>query len=267
MSNQAVVVVGGRSAGMESIGSRTGRVLKHSMGSSMRSVLALVGLLLLAPLTALATPITYTFSSGSAVVRGTLAGSSTSIFQGASSLNVPLVGVSAVYDADAGLFGRLESFTLQARDFNIDLDEVLVGLDTLTVNDPTLTSLAGSDLNLFGQFTLPTSISGTVSGAFPGGSTFGPIPIESLSGTGSSSGLVSVSGDKLILSVVGVTVASFPQLASRDPNAPNVEIKADFVFVGNKVEPAVPEPSAALLYAAGLVTLGMAKRRTARNSA
>ena len=237
------------------------------MGSSMRSVLALVGLLLLAPLTALATPITYTFSSGSAVVRGTLAGSSTSIFQGASSLNVPLVGVSAVYDADAGLFGRLESFTLQASDFNIDLDEVLVGLDTLTVNDPTLTSLAGSDLNLFGQFTLPTSISGTVSGAFPGGSTFGPIPIESLSGTGSSSGLVSVSGDKLILSVVGVTVASFPQLASRDPNAPNVEIKADFVFVGNKVEPAVPEPSAALLYAAGLVTLGMAKRRTARNSA
>lgn len=231
-----------------------------SLAARIASALALVGLLLLLPVAAMATPTFFALTSGSATVRGTLSGLSTSIFEGSSSLNVPLVGVTAVYDADGGLYGRLESLTLQAADFDIDLDQNLVGLDTLHVSGATLTSLTGSDLNLFGQFALPTSITGSATGAFPGGSTFGPVAVQSLGGTGSTSGLVSVSGDEITIAVVGVTVASFPQLTAAGLSAPNIEIKADFVFQGHAVVPTVPEPSAALLFAAGLATAGMAGR-------
>lgn len=235
----------------------------------MKRVSALIALgaaFLLAPLTALATPVTYTFSSGEAVVRGTLSGQTASIFEGVTSLNVPLVGISAVFDAAASPFGTLESFTIQATTFDIDLDQNLVALDTLTVSGATLSSLSSGDLNLFGQFSVPSTITGTVSGAFPGGASFGPVPIAALGGTGSSAGLVSLSDDQIIISIVGVTVASFPQLAvTSSTAAPNVEIKADFTFVGH-VAPTVPEPTSALLFAAGLATIGVAGRRGARRS-
>ena len=75
--------------------------------------------------------------------------------------------------------------------------------------------------------------------------------------------MVSISGDQIMISIVGVTVASFPQLASTDPNAPNIEIKADFLFIG-QLAPAIPEPTSALLFAAGIATVGLTGRRAAQ---
>ncbi|MBY0401340.1 hypothetical protein K2X89_13660, partial [Myxococcota bacterium] len=153
------------------------------------STLVLLTLGMLLPISALATPVTYTFASGSVVVRGTLAGQSTSIFQGSSSVNVPLVDVTAVYDSAIGSFGRLESLSLTAADFSVDLDQSLVALDTLNVFGATISSLSGSDLNLFGQFALPTSIEAIVTGQYPDGSAYGPVAIQSLGSTGSATGL------------------------------------------------------------------------------
>lgn len=228
----------------------------------LRATFLLLALGLLLPSAALATPTTYTFASGSVVVRGTLAGQSTSIFEGTSSVNVPLVDVTAVYDAALGGFGRLESLSLTAADFSVNLNENLVALDTLNVFDTTISSLSGADLNLFGQFALPTSIQAIVTGQYPDGSPYGPVTIQSLGSTGSATGLVSISGDTMLISIVGVTLATFAQPGAIDPNAPQVQIKADFTLIGQVAHP-VPEPTAAMLFAAGLGAAHLAVRRRA----
>lgn len=229
--------------------------------NDLRSMLLLTMLMLL-PISATATPMTYTFSSGSVVVRGTLVGQSTTIFEGVSSVSVPLVDVTAVYDAALGSFGRLESLSLTASDFSANLNENLVALDTLDVFDTTIASLSGSDLNLFGQFALPTSIEATVTGQYPDGSAFGPVTIQSVGSTGSATGLVAVSGDTMMISIVGVTLATFAQPGAIDTNAPQVQIKADFTLIGQVAHP-VPEPTAAMLFAAGLGAAHLAIRRRA----
>ncbi|MBK7950580.1 MAG: PEP-CTERM sorting domain-containing protein [Deltaproteobacteria bacterium] len=230
--------------------------------NKLRSIL-LLSILALLPVSAMATPITYTFASGSVVVRGTLAGQSGTIFEGVSSVNVPLVDVTAVYDSAIGGFGRLESLSLTAADFSVDLNENLVALDTLDVFDTTISSLSGADLNLFGQFALPTSIEAIVTGQYPDGSPFGPVTIQSLGSTGSATGLVSVSGDTMLISIVGVTLATFAQPGAIDTNAPQVQIKADFTLIGQVAHP-VPEPTSAMLFAAGLGAAHLAIRRRAR---
>lgn len=240
---------------------RRGLPARMSMVAAMVAAMtAAVVAVVATPIAAFASSITYDFLSGNATIRGTLAGSSTSIFEGATAIDVPLIGISATYDPDLGTNGRLQSFTIAASDFSIDLNEAMVGLDTIDVTGATLTSLSGSDLNAFGQFALPVSITGTVAGAFPGGGGFGPVPISSIGGSGSASGLVGVTDDLIMISVLGVTVASFPQLASTDPNAPAVEIKADFFFVG-RAAPTVPEPTSALLFLAGLGVVQTSLRR------
>lgn len=230
--------------------------------NKLRSMLCLISLALLMPIAAMATPTTYTFSSGSVVVRGTLAGQSTSIFEGTSSVNVPLVDVTAVYDSAVGAFGRLESLALTAADFSVNLNQNLVALDTLNVFDTTISSLSGADLNLFGQFALPTSIEAIVTGQYPDGSPYGPVTIQSLGTTGSATGLVSVSGDTMLISIVGVTLATFAQPGAIDTNAPQVQIKADFTLIGQVAHP-VPEPTSAMLFAAGLGAAHLAIRRNA----
>jgi hypothetical protein len=230
---------------------------------TLRSIFLRLSLLLttvLVPISANATPMIYSFSSGTVVVRGTLAGQSTSIFEGTTSVNVPLVDVTAVYDSAIGSFGRLESLSLLAADFSINLDQNQVALDTLDIFDTTISSLSGADLNLFGQFALPTSIQATVTGQYPGGSPFGPVTIQSLGSTGAASGLVSVSGDAMLISIVGVTLATFAQPGAIDQNAPQVQIKADFTLIGQVAHP-VPEPTSALLFAVGLGAAHFAVRR------
>jgi hypothetical protein len=231
--------------------------------NKLRTLLLVTTATFALPISAIATPITYTFSSGSVVVRGTLAGQSTSIFEGVSSVNAPLVDVTAVYDSAVGSFGRLESLSLTAADFSVNLNENLVALDTLNVFDTTISSLSGADLNLFGQFALPTSIEAIVTGQYPDGSPYGPVTIQSLGSTGSATGLVAVSGDTMLISIVGVTLATFAQPGAIDTNAPAVQIKADFTLIG-QVAHSVPEPTAAMLFAAGLGAAHLAFRRSAR---
>lgn len=227
----------------------------------VRSILLGLSAVLLAT-AASATPTTYTFSSGSVVVRGTLAGQTSSIFEGSSSIDVPLVGVTAVFDSAIGSYGRLESLSLTAADFSIDLDESLVSLDGLNVYGPTITSLSGSDLNLFGQFSLPTAIAASVTGQYPNGDSFGPVDVESLAATGSAAGLLTRSGDDLLISIVGVTLASFAQPGAT-VDAPLIQIKADFTLIGQVAQP-VPEPTAALLFAVGLGAVQLGVRRAGR---
>ena len=91
---------------------------------------------------------------------------------------------------------------------------------------------------------------------------FGPDSIQSQDDSGSVTGLVSISGDDIMIRIIGVTVASFEQIGSLDPNAPNIEVKADFTFVGvlDRENP-IPEPSAALLFLVGAAVAGSSVRR------
>lgn len=254
---------------------RTGRIAKATSARDPQGMVVIVGntgmvrsiLLglsgLLLATAASATPTTYTFSSGSIVVRGTLQGQSTSIFEGASSIGVPVVDVTAVFDAAIGTYGRLESLSLTAADFSIDLDESLVALDVLDVSGATISSLSGSDVNLFGQFSLPTSIAASVAGQYPNGTPFGPVDIQSLDATGTATGLIARSGDDLLISIVGVTLATFPQPGAASADAPLIQIKADFTLIGQVAQP-VPEPTAAVLFAIGIGAVHLGLRRNAR---
>ncbi len=210
---------------------------------------------ILLPSIAAAIPIIYEFSSGSATIRGTLEGESQTIFEGSASIQIPLVDITAVIDHDLGTYGRLESLTVVGGDLSIDLDESRVALDTLSVLSPTISSLGDADLNVFGQFALQTQINAVIAGTYPGGGPFGPESIESEANTGSAAGIVAISGDQILIQVVGITVASFDQFGNPDPNAPNIELKADFAFIGRAVT-AIPEPSASLLFMMGLVAAG-----------
>jgi len=232
----------------------------------LRAGLPLLALALLAvaPLAAAALPVTYGFQSGSVTIRGNLAGQTATIFEGPAAVAVPILSVTAVYDDAIGANGRLESFSLTAADLSLDLDAGQVGLDSLEVFGPTISSLSGSDLNVFGQFALPTQLSAEVVGTFPDGSTVGPIAVQSSPSTGSATGVVALSGDQILISVVGVTIASFPPTGVQDPLAPAIEIKADFTFIGRAVANPIPEPGASLLFAAGLATAALRRGANAR---
>jgi len=218
--------------------------------------LGVIAAVALAP-AAWAVPVTYEFSSGSAVVRGTLEGQTQSIFLGSPTVDIPLVDITAVIDHDATTYGRVDSLNLVGGDFSVVLDSGSTGIDTLNVFSPTITSLSGSDLNAFGQFSLATMVSADVTGTYPGGAPFGPTPIQSAANTGSASGLVFVSGDQIMIQVIGVTVASIDpdQFGIDDPLAPNMEIKMDFTFIGTAATP-IPEPAAAVVFAVGLAVVG-----------
>lgn len=224
-------------------------------------VAAIVTTAVILPVAALAAPTTYEFTSGSATIRGSLEGQSTSIFQGSSVITTPLTGISAVVDDTVGDYGRLESLSMVGGDFSIDLDQGQVSLDTLNVFSPTISSLTGSNLNAFGQFDLQTQINAVVTGNYPDGTPFGPASIQSNDGSGTAAGMIAMSGDQVLIQVIGVTVATFDQIGSLDPNAPRIEIKADFTFIGTAITNPIPEPSAALLFGLGVTLSGVAVRR------
>ncbi len=215
----------------------------------------------LAPVAAFAIPTLYSFESGSAVVRGTLEGSSTSIFDPAGAINVDLTGTDAIIDLDTY---SLDSLNIVAEDFTVGLDPSLTGLESVSVSGATLESLAPSTLAFFtptvAQFALQSQISGTVDGTLPGGFSTGPTPFVSIPGSGSTTGILTISGDEITLQITGVTVASFPQI--HNPTGANVELKADFTFVG-KATPSspIPEPSAALVFGVGMAVAGSVLRK------
>lgn len=124
----------------------------------LRWALAAALALMLPATAAMAAPVSYQLSSGSATIRGTLAGSSESIFVGPAAIDAPIISARTVIDQDAGPNGRVE------------------------------------------------------------------------------------------------------QIGSLDPNAPNIEVKADFTFRGVLENP-IPEPSAALLFLVGASVAGSSIRR------
>ena len=221
---------------------------------------AALALMLSATAAAMAAPVAYQLSSGSATIRGTLAGSSESIFVGPAAIDAPIISARTVIDQDAGANGRVESIQIVLGDLNIQINSALLPIDTLNIFSPTISSIGGSDLNVFGQFAMQSRIAAIVTGTFPGGLPFGPDSIQSADDSGSVTGIVSISGDEIMIQIIGVTVASFEQIGSLDPNAPNIEVKADFTFRGVLENP-IPEPSAALLFLVGASVAGSSIRR------
>jgi len=229
------------------------------LGTLVRPCLlaAIAALAAFVPLSsAQAAPITYGLTSGAMVVRASLAGQSDSIFLGSSSIQVPLSSATAVIDLDVSTYGRFESLEIVAEDFSADLDPTAVGIQSVDLSSPTLSSLTGSDLNEFGQFSLPSMMSADASGVLASGALFGSQPLES--DVGSSVGMVFVSADQIMIHLVGVTVASIDaaEFGITDPDAPNVEIKVDFSLIGGAVSTPVPEPAAAFVFAVGLAIVG-----------
>ena len=237
-------------------------MLKHLLRQPSTLRTGLLALLLLTPLAAGAAPVTYSFTSGSAVIRASLAGQSDSILIGESSVQIPLDNIQAVVDSEAGSgFGRLESFEIVGASFSVELDTSQVALSQLDVSSPTITSLTGSDLNIFGQFALQTTVSAQIEGTLPGGDTVGPLAVESAENSGVAVGILFASDDEVMVQVLGVSVANFDQFGNPDPNAPQIELVADWSFAGTAVT-AIPEPSAAVVFAVGLLAAGTSLRKS-----
>ncbi|MBY0398722.1 PEP-CTERM sorting domain-containing protein [Myxococcota bacterium] len=202
-----------------------------------------------------AAPITYGFSSGSVTLRAVLDGTATSVLAGPAPAQILLGGTSVTFDPTAGAYGTLTGLLLvPTTTINLDLDQNVVALDSVSIDNSSLTNQVGATgvLNLFGQFNIATVMSGDVSGLLPGNIAFGPQSASSLDSA--ASGLLGVSGDTLTLALTGVNIARFAQLAN--PSGPDVIVKADFTFVG-----IVPEPGTAILIGLGLGGLAATRRR------
>lgn len=248
----------GAGAGLRRLdrGHPTGRPSPSRRASGV-ALLASLALLVL-PALAGASPTSYAFSSGSVTLRAVLDGTTTSVLSGPTPVEILLGGTSVTFDPAAGPYGTLTGLLLvPTSTINLDLDENVVTLDTVSIDNSSLTNQVGSTaaLNVFGQFNIATVLSGDVSGTLPGNIPFGPQPTSSLDS--SAAGLIGVSGDTITLSLVGVNIARFAQLPAGA--GPDVIVKADFTFVG-----IVPEPGTALLLGLGLGGLAAVRRRDAR---
>jgi len=211
--------------------------------------------LALAPAASLAVPTPYYFASGTVQLRATLDGTTTSVISGPVPVTIPLGGSQVVFDPDAGANGTLLGLVLEpAAPIALDLDQTIVALDSILIENTMLTNAVGATAAVsgLGSFSLATLLTADVSGVFPDTSTFGPTPVSSL--TSSAAGSLAVSGDTISLGLVGVNLATFPQLAN--PGAPDIVVKADFTFIG-----VVPEPGTALLLGLGLAGLAASRSR------
>jgi hypothetical protein len=218
---------------------------------------AIAGALFVAPSFAAAAPVTYAFDSGTVALSALLDGSLTSVLEGPSPINILLGGTSVTFDADIGPNGTITGLQLvPSTTLNLDLDESLVGLDTISVTNAQINhQVGGTSLVLpTNEFYIATVVTGDVAGFLPGGIPFGPTSVTSLDSA--SYGDISVSGNTITLNLYGINIARFAQLPGPGPD---VLVKANFTFVG-----VIPEPGTALLIGLGLGGLSsMGRRRSA----
>jgi len=213
-----------------------------------------------APSLAGATPTTYAFTSGTVTLRAVLDdGLQTSVLAGATPVNALLGGTSVTFDPDGGPNASLlDLLLIPSGPLDIDLDEAIVGLDTIRVANAQL-ALDPNGSSFFREsdnaFLIGTIMSGIVSGYLAGGTPFGPAPVSSIDSF--TVGGLAFSGDTIMLSIHGVNFARFAQLPGPGPD---VIVKADFTFVGTTGDP-VPEPGTALLLGLGLGLLAQRARR------
>jgi len=224
--------------------------------SLLRAILLLVALLV-GPGVARALPSDFLFSSGQMTIRAELDDdANTSILSDPDPAVIQLGGSFVRFDPDSGSFGTLLAFSLiPAGTINLDLDESVTTLDTISILSANFTQAPGetADVNQFGQFTIDSVMSAEVSGVFSGGAPFGFADLLSLESM--ATGFLSISGNQLELDMDGVNLARFAQ-AGGDPDDPDVLIKADFRFFG-----VVPEPGTALLLGLGLAGLAAGSTR------
>jgi hypothetical protein len=235
-----------------------GRAIGSLIGRARvsRIVLALLALLVV-PTFASAAPITYQFTSGTVTLRAILDdGTVTSVLSGPSPVSVLLGGTSVTFDPAGGINGSLIDFELvPASVLNLDLNEALVGLDTISVLNARLVNDTSTQsfVSPTGEFFVNTIMTGDVSGFLPGGIPFGPESVTSLDSE--VTGTLGLAGDSITFNLSGINIARFAQLPGPGPD---VLVKADFTFFG-----VVPEPGTALLIGLGLAGLSASRRANA----
>ena len=221
--------------------------------------------LLLATSSANATPMTYAFDSGSAVIRVTRVDTGVSVIDPSETIPFPIIldGSSVTFDPTTGTNGTLLSLILtSAGPIPITLDSAQPGVTTemVSILNAVLSNTTTGDRDGGNAFFLNTIMNADVSGTLNDGfsTPFGPVPVSS-GNTGGASGTLFVSGSTVNLGISGVNLAIFSQIGGSSP--PDLQVKADFTFIGTLVQ--VPEPGTALLLGLGLVGLGSRRRESA----